>query len=157
MKEGSFTGYKILIPIILGVLIFLCVRSLVINYKIIDIDVSKYEEVVASSDKSMVFIVSDDCLECDKAKDLLKKMLQGSKIKTYMINVDNLDDDEKLTFMSKFEETANGVYAPSVLLVSSNELKDKFYGPFDEDLVLKFLQDNELVKKVKIDSSETNE
>ena len=76
-------------------------------------------------------------------------MLQGSNIKTYTINIDDLDDNGKNDFINTLAETReNGVTAPALLIVKENNLVSSFYGPFDEDLIITYLQQNGLVKTV---------
>ena len=155
--DNDLTVYKILLPIVIAVFIFLVIKNLVFNYQMMPIDVDGYLNLVKGNDKSLVYVTSDDCAACEDAKKLLVKMLQGSKIKTYIINVDDYDDTKKLEFMNAFEETSDGVLTPALLMVQKDTLISSYYGPFDEDLVIKYLQDNELVKKVKIENSDNNE
>ena len=150
---------KFIIPVVLAVLIFVCYKLIAGTYKMTEINLEKYNKLVEVNKQSLVFVTSNECDECDSTKELLKKMLQGSTIKTYELNIDTLSDDEKDKFMAKFEETKAGVTAPSLLIVKNNELVSFFYGPFDEDLVVSYLQDNSLVRQTKTseNSSENNE
>ncbi|MBR1376628.1 MAG: thioredoxin family protein [Bacilli bacterium] len=159
--NGVILAIKYIVPIVVALLIFLCFKLITGTYRTQEIDLDKYLSLVEGSKKSMIFVTSNDCNECDNTKELLEKMLQGSNIKTYELNIDNLSDNEKDKFMAKFEETREGITAPSLLMVKDNELVSSFYGPFDEDLIIEYLQNNELVKKINTDtntdSSENNE
>ena len=146
---------KIIIPVVLAVLIFVCYKLIAGTYKMTDINVERYSKLIEAKRQSLVFVTSNECNECDSTKKLLNKMLQGSKIKTYELNIDTLSNEEKDEFMAKFEETKSGVTAPSLLIVKNNELVSFFYGPFDEDLVVSYLQDNSLVRQTK--TSDNNE
>lgn len=152
---------KFIIPLVLAILIFVCYKLIAGTYKMTEIDLEKYNKLVEVNKQSLVFVTSNDCTECDSTKELLNKMLQGSKIKTYELNIDTLDDTAKDKFMNKFEETKTGVTAPALLIVKNNELTSFFYGPFDEDLVITYLQDNSLVRQAKTSdetsTSESNE
>ena len=140
---------KYVLPIVIAVLIFVGFKIAMNNYKMKAIDLAKYVSLVEGDKQSMVFVTSNDCDTCVRTTRLLKKMLQGSNIKTYTINIDDLDDNGKNDFINTLAETReNGVTAPSLLIVKDNNLVSSFYGPFDEDLIITYLQQNGLVKTV---------
>ena len=147
---------KYVLPIVIAVLIFVGFKISMNNYKMKKIDVNKYISLVEGDKQSMVFVTSNDCDTCVRTTRLLKKMLQGSNIKTYTINIDDLDDSGKNDFINTLAETReNGVTAPALLIVKENNLVSSFYGPFDEDLIITYLQQNGLVKTV--DTNENSE
>lgn len=140
---------KYVLPIVIAVLIFVGFKIAMNNYKMKAIDLAKYVSLVEGDKQSMVFVTSNDCDTCVRTTRLLKKMLQGSNIKTYTINIDDLDDNGKNDFINTLAETReNGVTAPALLIVKESNLVSSFYGPFDEDLVIEYLQQNGLVKTV---------
>lgn len=140
---------KYVLPIVIAVLIFVGFKIAMNNYKMKAIDLAKYVSLVEGDKQSMVFVTSNDCDTCVRTTRLLKKMLQGSNIKTYTINIDDLDDNGKNDFINTLAETReNGVTAPALLIVKDNNLVSSFYGPFDEDLIITYLQQNGLVKTV---------
>ncbi len=144
---------KYVLPIVIAVLIFVGIKIAMNNYKMKEIDLGKYISLVEGDKQSMIFVTSNDCDTCIRTTRLLKKMLQGSNIKTYTINIDDLDDNGKNDFINTLDETReNGVTAPALLIVKDNNLVSSFYGPFDEDLIITYLQNNGLVKTI-----ETNE
>lgn len=144
---------KYVLPIVIAVLIFVGIKIAMNNYKMKEINLEKYISLVEGDKQSMIFVTSNDCDTCIRTTRLLKKMLQGSNIKTYTINIDDLDDNGKNDFINTLDETReNGVTAPALLIVKDNNLVSSFYGPFDEDLIITYLQNNGLVKTV-----ETNE
>lgn len=147
---------KYVLPIVIAVLIFVGFKIAMNNYKMKAIDLAKYVSLVEGNKQSMIFVTSNDCDTCVRTTRLLKKMLQGSNIKTYTINIDDLDDNGKNDFINTLAETReNGVTAPALLIVKENNLVSSFYGPFDEDLIITYLQQNELVKTVN--TSENSE
>ncbi len=140
---------KYVLPIVIAVLIFVGFKIAMNNYKMKAIDLAKYVSLVEGDKQSMIFVTSNDCDTCVRTTRLLKKMLQGSNIKTYTINIDDLDDNGKNDFINTLAETReNGVTAPALLIVKENNLVSSFYGPFDEDLIITYLQQNGLVKTV---------
>ena len=139
---------KFVLPVVVALLIFFGIKYVASNYKMNVINLDKYEALVAGNKQSLVFVISDECVTCERTERLLKKMLQGSNIKTYEINIDSLNDDDKTRYMNIFDETKEGVTAPALLLVKDGNLLSYFYGPFDEDLIIEFLQNNGLVKRV---------
>ncbi len=140
---------KYVLPIVIAVLIFVGFKIAMNNYKMKAIDLAKYVSLVEGNKQSMIFVTSNDCDTCVRTTRLLKKMLQGSNIKTYTINIDDLDDNGKNDFINTLAETReNGVTAPALLIVKENNLVSSFYGPFDEDLIITYLQQNGLVKTV---------
>ena len=147
-SNNMILAIKFILPVVVALLIFLGFKIATNTYRMTVIDLEKYTSLVGGTKQSLIFVTSNDCDTCDNTKELLKKMLQGSKIKTYELNVDNMTDEEKEKFMNTFTETNESVTAPALLLVKENELRDNFYGPFDEDLIIEFLQENGLVKQV---------
>lgn len=139
---------KFVLPVVVALLIFFGIKYVSKNYKMNVINLAKYEALVYENKQSFIFVISDDCVYCERTERLLKKMLQGSKIKTYEINIDSLSDEDKTRYMNVFDETKAGVTAPALLLVKDGNLLSHFYGPFDEDLIIEFLQENGLVKRV---------
>ena len=146
---------KYVLPIVIAVLIFVGFKIAMNNYKMKAITLDKYVSLVEGSKQSMVFVTSNDCDTCVRTTRLLKKMLQGSNIKTYTINIDDLDDNGKNDFINTLAETReNGVTAPALLIVKDNNLVSSFYGPFDEDLVIEYLQQNGLVKTINTNENQ---
>ena len=146
-KDMLILAIKYVLPIILALAIFIGFKICKSKYNMKEINLNTYVSLVSATKQSLVFVTSNDCDTCVKTKKLLNKMLQGSKIKTYEINIDKLNDEEKNTFMSTLEET-NEVTAPALLMVAEDKLVSSFYGPFDEDLIITYLQDNNLVRKI---------
>ena len=142
---------KYVLPIVVALIIFAIFKFVTGTYRMSEIDLNKYTSLVSGNKQSMIFVVSNDCDTCTKTESLLKKMLQGSNIKTYEINIDKLTDEEKDKLMDTLTETSDGVTAPALLIVKEYNLLGSFYGPFDEDLVIEFLQENNLVKKANAD------
>lgn len=139
---------KFVLPVVVALLIFFGIKYVSSNYKMNVINLTKYETLVDGNKQSLIFVISNDCDTCEKTERLLKKMLQGSNIKTYKINTDDMNDEEKSKFMNVLDETKEGITAPAMLLVKDSKLLNSFYGPFDEDLIIEFLQDNGLVKRI---------
>ena len=151
---------KYVLPIVVALIIFAIFKMVTGTYRMSEIDLNKYTSLVSGKKQSMIFVISNDCDTCTKTEDLLKKMLQGSNIKTYEINIDKLTDEEKDKFMDTLTETSDGMTAPALLMVKEYNLLSSFYGPFDEDLIIEFLQENNLVEKAKTSeqvSEQTNE
>lgn len=148
---------KYVLPIVIALLIFVGFKISKSTYKMTEVNLTKYVELVSQDKQSMIFVTSSDCDLCDTTKALLVKMLQGSNIKTYEIKVDSLNEEELSKFMSVLDETKDGVTAPELLIVKSGKLVSGFDGPFDEDVIIEYLQNNGLVKKINTDSSEANE
>ena len=149
-KNLDLTKYvvylKYLIPLVVALVIFGCFKYVKSTYHMNEINVDKYLKLVKSERQSMVFVTSNDCETCDETKALLVKMLQGSDIVTYLVNVDDMNSDEKSTFMYALKETEQGVTSPSLLIIKEQNLIDSFFGPFDEDLIIQFLKNNNLIK-----------
>lgn len=139
---------RYILPILIAVIIFLGFKLFESTYTLKDINLDKYVALVGGEKDSLVFITGDHCDTCDSTKELLEKLFEGSKIRTYELNISTLSNAEKETMMNTLEETKEGVTAPALLVVSKNKLNYGFYGPFDEDLVIQFLQDASLVRKI---------
>jgi len=153
-NKNIILAIKYTIPVIVALLIFVGFKIVRSNYRMTVIDLSKYQSVVSSEKQSMVSVTETDCDTCNKTEQLLIKMLQGSNIKTYEIVLDNLYEGELEELMNTLEETKDGITAPTLLIVKDGGLVSKFEGPFDEDLIISYLQDNGLVKKINTGSEE---
>ena len=145
---------KYVLPVVLALLIFVGFKISRSTYRMNTIGVEDYKKIVDKSTQSLVYITETDCEVCNSTKTLLVKMLQGSNIKTYEIVLNDLYEEQLETFMNTLEETKNGVTAPTLLIVKDGGLVSKFEGPFDEDLIISYLQDNDLVKKINTGSEE---
>ena len=149
-ESKDFTKYlvylKYLIPVVVAFIIFGCFKYVKSTYHMNEINVDRYLKLVSNEKQSMIFVTSNECTTCDETEALLVKMLQGSDIITYKINVDDMNEEDKTVFMSALKETEQGVTSPSLLMVKENNLIDSFFGPFDEDLIIEFLKNNNLIK-----------
>ena len=148
------TTIKYVLPILIAVIIFLCIKISKITYHMTEINIDRYITIVEGKKDKLVFVTNSNCDICEPTKELLEKMFQGSNIKTYLISLENMEEEDKQRFMSATEETKESINAPALLVVGNNKVSYEFSGPFDEDLVIEFLQDASLLKKVE---SNTNE
>ena len=148
------TTLKYILPILIALVIFLGIKLSKSSYSITEIKLDKYIKITEGTKDKLVFVTNGNCDTCDETKALLEKMFQGSNIKTYLITLEGMEEEDKQKFMNALEETKDNVVAPALLVVGNKKVSYSFEGPFDEDLVIKFLQDASLLKKVE---SETNE
>jgi glutaredoxin len=145
---------KYVLPVLIALIIFLGIKLSKSTYHMTEIKLDKYISIVEGSKDKLVFVTNSNCDSCTTTKELLEKMFQGSNIKTYLITLENMEEEEKQKLMNATEETKESIIAPALLVVGNNKVSYSFDGPFDEDEIIKFLQDASLLRKVE---TETNE
>lgn len=140
---------KYVVPVILAILIFIVIKFGIMNrdYELKKIDLVKYTSLVNSNKKSLIYITTSECDTCSSTEELLKKVLKGSSIRTYEVNISELSDEDLSAFMDMFDETRDGVVTPSLMLVENGKVVSSLMWPFEEDGFITYLQDNSLVKE----------
>lgn len=135
-------------PVLLAVLLFVVIRFGIMNrdYTLESINADKYISLVNSNKDVLVYFTTDECEMCDEAETLFKRVLKGSNIKIYQVEINKLSDEDIAKIMEVLDITKEGIEAPLLILVNNKELISNFRVPVDEDLFIEYLQKNNLVK-----------
>lgn len=146
-KEIKNEILKYCISILIAILIFVIIKFGILgrNYTISSIDLAKYTNLLNSKKTSLIYITTTDCTSCDEIENLVKKVLKGSNIKTYEINVGNLSDEDMDIFMNMSSFTKDGVATPSFIFVNDGQIESSLEMPIDEDIFIEYLKQNKLV------------
>lgn len=147
-KNIVFEVMKYVIPIIIAILIFIVIKFGILNrtYEIENLDVNKYTSLVTGSSESLIFFRTDECPMCDSAADMFKKVLKGSDIKLYQLEINNLTDEEKDIVMNLLDITKEGIEAPLLINVKESQVVSLLRVPYEEDTFVQYLKDNNLTK-----------
>lgn len=136
-----------LISIIVGLIIFILLRIFVFGkFYFTNIDVTKYEKLLQSEEKTLIYITSNECIPSKTTTPLIEKVLAGSKIKVNLLNLSNLETEEITKFASLSEITKNGYSTPMLLFIENKQIKNNLTGLFTEDEFINFLVDNKIVE-----------
>lgn len=135
-------------PIFLAILLFCFIKFGIMNrgYKLESVDASKYSKLVESKKGSLIFFTTSECQLCDDTKALFTKVLKGSNIKVYQVELNKLSNDEIDKISSVLDITKDGIEAPLLIYVKEGSIISNFSVPVDEELFIQYLQDNKLVK-----------
>lgn len=140
---------KYVIPVVLAIVVFLIVKFVIIDgiYGIKKIDLDEYNTLVNDSTKSsLIYLTTTNCDTCNDTETMIKKVMRGSGIKTYELNIGELSSEDMAKFMDTFTETSESVITPAFVLVKDGKLVSSLIWPFEEEGFIEYLQNNELVK-----------
>ena len=86
-----------------------------VDYKFNEINYNTYLELFNGEDISYIYLIKDDCSECNISKSNVYKLESEMKIKINELNIDNLTDDE-------FKNIYNGISAPVLISVKDGKI-----------------------------------
>lgn len=147
-KRTIIEVLKYVCPVVIAVLLFVFIKFGIMdrNYSMESIGVSKYTKLVSGNKEVLVYFSTTECDTCKESEELFKRVLKGSNIRIYEVKVNDLSDAEKGELMGVLTITNNEIQAPLLILVKNKEVISTFNVPVDEDLFIKYLQDNNLIK-----------
>lgn len=112
---------KIVTLIVLICIVFVC--GIIFNkpkkqggdYKFNEINYNTYLELFNGEDISFIYLIKNDCSECDISNSNVYKLESEMKIKINELNTSNLSDDE-------FKNIYNGISAPVLISVRNGKI-----------------------------------
>ena len=112
---------KIVTLIVLICIVFVC--GIIFNkpkkqggdYKFNEINYNTYLELFNGEDISFIYLIKNDCSECDISNSNVYKLESEMKIKINELNISNLSDDE-------FKNIYNGISAPVLISVRNGKI-----------------------------------
>ena len=112
---------KIVTLIVLICIVFVC--GIIFNkpkkqggdYKFNEINYNTYLELFNGEDISFIYLIKNDCSECDISNSNVYKLESEMKIKINELNISNLGDDE-------FKNVYNGISAPVLISVRNGKI-----------------------------------
>lgn len=113
-----------------------------------DVSISEYLDIIDDNDISIIYIARPTCGFCSKFEPVLTSVLEKYKIGVEYINVDNITTEEEFnSFFNSNEYLKAGEWGTPTLIVFKNkEILDINSGYVDEETLVKFLKENELIK-----------
>lgn len=112
---------KIVTLIVLICIVFVCgiifnkPKKQVGDYKFNEINYNTYLELFNGEDISFIYLIKNDCSECDISNSNVYKLESEMKIKINELNISNLGDDE-------FKNIYNGISAPVLISVRNGKI-----------------------------------
>lgn len=103
----------------------------------------EYEQKINSADKQVFVVVQTGCSHCENVKPVFKSIKEKYGFTVDAINVTNLDENERNSFLSSlsyFSEESWGT--PLMLVVQNGEIIAEKNGEDDEAGYVKFLKEN---------------
>ena len=85
------------------------------DYKFNEINYNTYLELFNGEDISFIYLIKNDCSECDISNTNVYKLESEMKIKINELNISNLSDDE-------FKNIYNGISAPVLISVRNGKI-----------------------------------
>ena len=112
---------KIVTLIVLICIVFVC--GIIFNkpkkqggdYKFNEINYNSYLELFNGEDISFIYLIKNDCSECDISNSNVYKLESEMKIKINELNISNLGEDE-------FKNVYNGISAPVLISVRNGKI-----------------------------------
>ena len=112
---------KIVTLIVLICIVFVC--GIIFNkpkkqggdYKFNEINYNTYLELFNGEDISFIYLIKNDCSECDISNSNVYKLESEMKIKINELNISNLSDDE-------FKNIYNGISVPVLISVRNGKI-----------------------------------
>lgn len=112
---------KIVTLIVLICIVFVC--GIIFNkpkkqggdYKFNEINYNTYLELFNGEDISFIYLIKNNCSECDISNSNVYKLESEMKIKINELNISNLSDDE-------FKNIYNGISAPVLISVRNGKI-----------------------------------
>ena len=147
-KHKVYNIFMYVAPLFLAILVFCFIKFVIMNrgYSLESINATKYSSLVNSKKGSLIFFTTNNCEMCTETQDMFKKVLKGSNIKIYQVEIDKLSNSDLDSIMSVLTITKDGIEAPLLIYVKEGEIISNFSVPVDEDLFITYLQENKLIK-----------
>lgn len=112
---------KIVTLIVLICIVFVCgiifnkPKKQGVDYKFNEINYNTYLDLFNGEDISYIYLIKDDCSECNISKSNVSKLESEMKIKINELNISNLTDDE-------IKNIYNGISAPVLISVKDSKI-----------------------------------
>ncbi len=161
VKQNKKTNEIAKMIIVIAVLVALIVTTFIIGITynankfmyqkhvgIKDTSVTEYLDIIDDNDISIIYIARPTCSFCKMFEPVLTSVLEKYKIGVEYVNVDNiLTESEWNSFYNSNEYLKAGEWGTPTLIVFKNkEILNVNSGYVDEEALVKFLKDNELIK-----------
>ena len=113
-----------------------------------DVSVSEYLDIIDDNDISIIYIARPTCSFCNQFEPILTSVLEKYKIGVEYINIDNITTEAEFnSFYNSNEYLKAGEWGtPTLIVFKNNKILDINSGYVDETTLIKFLQENELIK-----------
>ncbi len=113
------------------------------DFKIISID--DYFELLQGNDSSIILIGRDGCQYCQIAEPIIHKIAKKYDLDINYLGLDDLEQED-LDRLLNSSDKLSGVGTPVILIVSNNDVIDKYDGMTDTAHYEEFFEKNNFIK-----------
>lgn len=113
-----------------------------------DITVSEYLDIIAKDDTSIIYIGRPGCGYCQMFNPILTEVLNKYKIGVEYVNIEEIASEEEWnSFIESNDYLSAGEWGtPTLIIYKNGEVVNINPGYVENDVLVKFLSDNELIK-----------
>lgn len=115
--------------------------------KLTEIDISKYLDLYAGSEKSLVLIARPTCSYCQVAEPIIRNVAYKYDIDVNYLNTDELSESDEQELVSSDDYFSAGYGTPLLLVVSDKKIVDKVDGLTDSIGYKEFFTKNGFIKE----------
>lgn len=119
-----------------------------VSYLITHINLEEFNNLLNSSQKSVILIGKDDCKYCNEVIETLNTISINYDIKINYINIGLINSDASLTLQKELNELDynDGFTTPLTLIVENNKLLNYVIGASNEQYFIDIFTENGIIK-----------
>lgn len=112
-----------------------------------EINYDKLYKKMNSYEDYILLIGKDNCQACKTFEKVIEKIVEEQKIKILYLNINLLNEEEKLLITSKYYTDRGQIYTPVLLIIENGVVKQRQIGNKSYDETFKFLLDNGIMEE----------
>ena len=112
-----------------------------------EINYDKLYKKMNSYEDYILLIGKDNCQDCKTYEKVIEKIFEEKKIKILYLNINLLNEEEKLLITSKYYTDRGQIYTPVLLIIENGVVKQRQIGNKSYDETFKFLLDNGIMEE----------
>lgn len=112
-----------------------------------EINYDKLYKKMNSYEDYILLIGKDNCQACKTFEKVIEKIFEEQKIKILYLNINLLNEEEKLLITSKYYTDRGQIYTPVLLIIENGVVKQRQIGNKSYDETFKFLLDNGIMEE----------
>lgn len=117
------------------------------NKQYTEINYDKLYKKMNSYDDYILLIGKDDCEACKSFEKVIEEIIKEHKIKILYLNINSLDEEEKLLVTIKYYTDTGQIYTPVLLIIENGIVKQRQIGNKSYNETYKFLLDNGIMEE----------
>ena len=146
----------ILILIILGIVLLIPLSMLIQETKAKRLFIN-LEEYYKNNEKALIYLGSSNCSYCIKFNPVIDKVAQDNELTFFYIDYNDLSDKHLQKIMKTFNIQEENFGTPFLIVTKNGEKVVDYSGYMEEEGLIEFLENNEIIKENKEINDETEE